>query len=197
MVGARPVDSRGSSWPSPSWPAPSGPASSSSRTRPTSPSVGGRVFASTRGRDRVGPGRPDRHSDARAVGGRHVHDPADRRRQADADPAAHRPARLEGRAGRGVRDGLGVPRRADRRPAHGRGGAGPERAGDVRLVLRRRGGGAGQPAGSRDHRRRPEPPRADGPSGSTSSSPTRRRRSRAPVRPSSRHASTTRPAATT
>ena len=47
-----------------------------------------------RGRDRVGPGRPDQ-LDARAVGRRHVDDAADRRREADADPAAHRPAGLE------------------------------------------------------------------------------------------------------
>ena len=63
-----------------------------------------------RGRDRLGPGRPD-HVHARALGRGHVDDAADRRRQADAGPAGHRAPGLDARPGRRVRDGIGVPRR--------------------------------------------------------------------------------------
>ena len=58
--------------------------------------VGGRHGSSTRPRTRSRRSRPARSAfDARALGRRHVDDAAHRRRQADADPAADRPARVD------------------------------------------------------------------------------------------------------
>ena len=100
-------------------------------------------------------------------------------------------------AGRRIRDGIGLPRCAHRRPSDGCRRAGAERAEDVRRLLRRCGQRPGEPERPCHHHRRPQPSRADGPDATTSSSPTPRPRSRAPARRSSRRRSTTRPAATT
>ena len=121
-----------------------------------------------RGRDRVRPGGPDPR-DTRVVGGGHVDDPADRRCQAHADPAAHRPAGLGAGPGRRVRDGYGVPLGAHRGAADRCRRAGAVRAGHVRLLLPGRGHGAGRPGRTGRHRRRAESPRAHRPNGSTSS----------------------------
>ena len=98
--------------------------------RPSSPSAEDEIAT-------VEAGQKSLH--AGAVGRRHLDDPADGRRQDDADPAAHRPAGVHGRARRGVRDGLVVPLGADRRPADRCRRAGAVRAEDVRLLLPGRG----------------------------------------------------------
>ena len=54
-------------------------------------SVGRTALRLDRGRDRVGPGRPDQTFTPELWVAGHLDDAADRRRQADADPAAHRP----------------------------------------------------------------------------------------------------------
>ncbi len=134
--------------------------------------------ARDRGRDRGRPGRHDQRVQA-ALGHRYLDDPADRRRQAHAGPAAHPAAGLEAGADDRVRDGLGVPCLAHRGHEDRRGGAravGPDR---VRRLLPGRPGGPRQPERSGDHRRRPEPRGAHRPDATTSSWSTRRRRSRA------------------
>ena len=123
--------------------------------------AGGVVARVPRGRDRLGPGRPAARRLRRAVGHRHVDDPAHRRRQAHAGPAADRPAGREDRPRGRLRDGLGVPRRAQCRPDHGGGGAGPVGAEDVPRLLPGRGCRPRGPERPGDHHRRPEPPGAD------------------------------------
>ena len=118
---------------------------------------------SSRPRTRSRPSRPARSAATpRAVGRRHLDDAADRRREADADPAAHRPAGVEA-APWSSRSGWA--RRSARRSSPA---CRPTPSSSSRPCptcsatttptpprsLRR----PGRPG---DHRRRPEPPRAD------------------------------------
>ena len=95
------------------------------------------------------------------MGDGHVDDPAHRRRQADADPAAHAPAGLEDGTDDRLRDGQCLPRGAQRGAGRGCRRARAVRAGHVRVVLSRRPEGAERSERPRHHRRRPEPRGAD------------------------------------
>ena len=92
----------------------------------------------------------------------HVDDAAHRRRQADAGPAAHRPARVAKRAlvvafgmGSAFRGALIAGLQTDAVELV------PSVPEDVRLVLPRRRRGPRRPERPGHHHRRPEPPRAD------------------------------------
>ena len=136
------------------------PGCSSSRTRRSSPPAAAALRVD-RGRDRLGPGRPDRlrRRSCGSAGTSMTLLTVDAKLMPIlpliARPGVRR-ARWSSRSGWAPRSG-----RADRRPADRRRRARPVRAEDVRLLLPGRRRGPRRPERPGDHRRRPEPPRAD------------------------------------